>query len=113
MAGSRPAITDAKIRQWVGAAYAGRGHDYYLNGHVLDFSWRGTRLTGRVQGSEHKPYRVTIDLSGGGLGGDCTCPIGYDCKHVAAVLYAAAARTSPAPPASPPPRASRAPALGK
>ncbi|MBI3760947.1 MAG: SWIM zinc finger family protein [Chloroflexi bacterium] len=110
MAASRLVITAAKIHQWVGATYAERGQDYYQNGHVLDFSWRGATLTGRVQGSEYKPYRVTIDFSGGGMYGECTCPMDYNCKHVAAVLFAAASQPPPAPST---PRASRAPTIRK
>lgn len=92
-----PKITEAKIKSWLGTTYAGRGLDYYRNGHVLSYHWSGEKLTGRVQGSEPRPYRVTIRFLGGYPDGGCSCPIGGSCKHVAALLYAAMnAKTSPA-----------------
>lgn len=92
-----PKITDAKIKDWLGATYAGRGLNYFRNGHVLSYHWSGERLTGRVQGSEPRPYRVAIRFAGGYPNGNCSCPMGGGCKHVAALLYAAMnAKTSPA-----------------
>jgi hypothetical protein len=89
MAKSAPQITDAKIQRWVGATFAQRGRAYQRGGHVVDIRWRGDTLTGRVQGSEYEPYRVSIQFDGSAAEGDCSCPVGYNCKHVAALLYAA------------------------
>ncbi len=85
---STPTITEDHIKRWVGATYAQRGKDYFRSGHVVDVRWRGDQLTGRVQGSEPQPYRVTILFDGKHIEGDCSCPVGYNCKHVAALLYA-------------------------
>ncbi|MCS6910828.1 MAG: hypothetical protein NZM11_09735, partial [Anaerolineales bacterium] len=77
-----PKITDAAIKSWLGATYAERGLNYYRNGHVLSYHWSGKRLTGRVQGSESRPYRVTIRFAAGEYPyGDCSCPMGGGCKH--------------------------------
>ena len=52
----------------------------------------GARITARVQGTAAHPYRVTITLAPatgsrpGALRAECTCPVGYNCKHAAAVL---------------------------
>ena len=62
---------------------------------VFKLAWlpQGT-LSGRVQGSRPKPYAVAVDLGfeAGDLwvDGECSCPVGYNCKHVAAVLLAGA-----------------------
>lgn len=108
-----PKITPAKIKQWVGATYAQRGLAYAQGGAVLSHAWRGQVLTGRVQGSAPRPYRVTIRFAKGGAEGDCSCPMDFNCKHVAAVLYAS--QTGPGRAAAPrkkkPPLAKRLAAL--
>jgi hypothetical protein len=96
---SLPKVTDSKIQNWVGGTYAQRGRSYFRNGHVLEMRWRGDVLTGKVQGSEYEPYTVRIKFvrNGNGIEGDCSCPMAYDCKHVAALLYAYASAPPPAP----------------
>ncbi|MGQ0600883.1 MAG: SWIM zinc finger family protein [Anaerolineales bacterium] len=84
-----PKLTDAQIKTWLGATYAQRGKSYFNGGHVTHMRWQGETLTGRVQGSERSPYRVTVMFDGRHLDSDCSCPIGGHCKHVAALLYAA------------------------
>lgn len=84
-----PKLTDAQIKSWLGATYAQRGKSYFDGGHVTHLRRQGETLTGRVQGSEHAPYRVTAMFEGRHLESDCSCPIGGHCKHVAALLYAA------------------------
>jgi superfamily II DNA or RNA helicase len=52
-------------------------------------------LRGEVQGSQREPYEVSVELDVDGLGelaywnGDCTCPVGVDCKHCVALLLKA------------------------
>ncbi len=93
-----PKITDALIREWVGDTYAQRGRAYFHDGRVLKARWKGGELIGEVQGSYDEPYDVLITFQGKEAYGDCSCPMEYDCKHVAAVLYAAMqAPPSPAP----------------
>lgn len=89
-----PRITDATIKRWLGETYAQRGKSYFKNGHVLNLRWRGETLTGRVQGSEAAPYRVTVTFRGNSLNSECSCPMDGDCKHVAALLYAAQSQPS-------------------
>ena len=71
------------------------GRDYWSSGRVLEATLApgGTMLDARVQGSEAEPYSQAISLhrsSDGKLAinGDCTCPVGHNCKHVAAALIA-------------------------
>jgi hypothetical protein len=76
----------------------------------------GTSIEGRVQGSAPMAYRASIALVPAADGsvairGSCTCPVGSNCKHVAALLIESMARPGPtraaaAPaqtPAAPPP----------
>jgi superfamily II DNA or RNA helicase len=51
----------------------------------------GTVIEGRVQGTQRRPYTVTIELGIRPDGkvridGTCSCPVGFNCKHVAALL---------------------------
>lgn len=75
-----------------GAAYARSGRVRILNSgdECLDVT---------VQGSEYKPYAVTLDWSdaaGGRMTASCTCPRfanGYLCKHIwATIVFADAAK---------------------
>jgi non-specific serine/threonine protein kinase len=49
----------------------------------------GTRISGNVFGSRPRPYSQTIMLASNGraitIKGYCSCPLGVNCKHVAAV----------------------------
>ncbi len=54
-------------------------------GKVLRIDKEAQELTGRVRGSAGEKYRVRIDLSDID-DHECSCPIGYFCKHTAAVL---------------------------
>ncbi len=90
----------ASLAQRAGTATYGRALDLYRSQKVLSLSISpiGDRwlLEGEVQGSERRPYEVEVDLNlttGGKLRGwdsDCTCPVGYQCKHAVALLIKAA-----------------------
>ncbi len=59
-------------------------------------------LTGLVSDGGQAPYRVHATLEDGRLSGDCTCPRGRDCEHVAALFLAATEpRAKPARPGRP------------
>lgn len=72
---------------------AQRGKKYQLQGRVFDLQWRpGFRmLHARVRGSGSNIYRQHIDMTNydgfGDIDGDCSCPVNFNCKHVAAILY--------------------------
>ncbi|ASJ04256.1 MULTISPECIES: SWIM zinc finger family protein [Thermococcus] len=61
-----------------------KGERYYRAGKVLWVVKRGSKLFSKVLGTY--PYYVEVDLSTGE--NRCTCPLGGDCKHVAAVIKA-------------------------
>ena len=80
----------------LGAAAAGRGYDYWRAGWVVeleqieDFGWEAT-----VEGSQPHPYTTHVSLRHHGSklalkSATCSCPLGGNCKHAAAVLFAIA-----------------------
>jgi superfamily II DNA or RNA helicase len=77
---------------------------------VIDFTIKSegalfVQLNAAVKGSNIDPYRQNIriiwrpDYSAAEIEGDCTCPIGYNCKHVVAVclMYQNPKQNFPAP----------------
>jgi superfamily II DNA or RNA helicase len=89
-----------------------RGVSYARQGRVRSCVWdpRLRRLFGAVDGSQGRTYTTTVQLLPLDIdtwsveSGLCSCPVHMDCKHVAAIVVAAAGTTQvPAqPPASPP-----------
>ena len=67
-------------------AYLDRVHDLRTDGEML---------RAEVEGTDVRPYRVAIDLRTSlrnplsRLHGRCSCPVGDNCKHVAAVMMRA------------------------
>ncbi|MBV7541851.1 DEAD/DEAH box helicase [Acidovorax sp. sic0104] len=65
------------------------------------------RIEGEVQGSQSVPYEVVVKLALAPNGqvkswaGDCTCPVGADCKHAVALTLEAAERNPAHAAASP------------
>ena len=73
--------------------YYKRGVSYFLDKKVLMSRLRvDDRIVGSVAGSGGRVYSVDATLGRGPddrlsqVDGHCSCPIGYNCKHVAAVL---------------------------
>jgi len=96
----QPRLSRADIRAYVGSTYYTRGLGYFEQGRVLTVEpvradEQGVRLRAQVLGSEGRVYRQTIAIRwepyGASLDGDCDCPVGYNCKHVAAALLEFAA----------------------
>ena len=84
---------------------ANNGERYWRQGRVLSLNSneneKGVQIKARVQGSRRQPYAQAIevaDIDGVFLDieGECSCPVGFNCKHVAAVLFAAIAQQSEA-----------------
>lgn len=79
------------------AAFA-KAEVLHLDGAVFDLevSEDGRELAAGVQGSQRWAYNVDIKLTrrqdgSVNVAGNCTCPMGHNCKHVAAVLLEAIA----------------------
>jgi superfamily II DNA or RNA helicase len=78
-----------RIAQWLGDPTIARARSV---GPITQVERQGATLSGYVQGSRVLPYhtRVKFRTDGGTpwAQGDCTCPVGRNCKHVAALLLA-------------------------
>ena len=71
-----------------------KGRSYQLRGAVRDVRVAdgGERLIAAVQGTAVRPYAVDVQIikeKRVRLVGRCSCPVGWNCKHCAAVLLAA------------------------
>jgi uncharacterized Zn finger protein len=60
-----------------------RGYDYYMEDRVKNLLVDGNKVTATVIGNRN--YRTKINLKTEEF--RCTCPCGFNCKHLAAVLY--------------------------
>ena len=101
------AFTNRDIRYACGDRAYRRGVDYQRSGHVVDIATTtvvdGLLIESHVSGTDLYRQEIAVLDFGDGIGieGGCSCPVGYNCKHVAAVLYAlqqaagAAARQTP------------------
>ncbi|HVX43282.1 MAG TPA: helicase, partial [Mycobacteriales bacterium] len=93
------------VRDRVGAAAYTRALEYAHHGRVLQVLWDADSgaLLGSVGGSGGSRYTTTARLAPDARGlwmferGDCSCPIGRDCKHVAALVIVAAGIPEPEP----------------
>ena len=100
------------VRRAIGEPAFSRGLDYFLRGRVRSLESDGhSRFRGRVSGSRAADYSVSaiLYLRDDGrrlrVEGHCSCPVGYNCKHVAALLLAACEGRQPrsgAPERAPP-----------
>lgn len=63
-----------------------RGLDYFERGRVLHVYYDEAANTwfGDVKGSGRNTYQVMLEFLDGALMGDCSCPVGTDCKHAVA-----------------------------
>lgn len=81
---------DQDLFRWFDEVTLGRSEQCI--GGVCNLQRHGDLLIADVQGSARHPYSVEIDLGASTrtprsrLQGDCSCPVGHNCKHVAAAL---------------------------
>ena len=90
----------ASLVQLCDSATYARALELYRNQRVLDLSIEPLKdywlLFADVQGSQRHPYEVSIEVKRSPNGqvlewdSDCTCPVGYQCKHGVALLIKAA-----------------------
>ena len=76
------------------------GRSYYRGGHVrlTRVGADGGSVSAQVQGTRRAPYDLTVNIRRNGTGrvaiaGSCSCPVAFNCKHIAASLIAACTRT--------------------
>ena len=86
-------ISDDEIRRAVSPRAFEAGLQYQIDGRVLDLraAADGATLEAEVKGQARSPYRLSVRLTRDARGklqpsGLCTCHVGFNCKHVAAVL---------------------------
>ena len=88
-----------------------RGLNYWKADKVIDLEWQksegGPRLHSIVDGSRGNVYTQSITFfqykdNDTIIDGDCSCPVGYNCKHVVAALLEQLEREES--PESPPPQ---------
>ena len=115
-----PWLDPATLARSVSPAALTAGWRYVRQGRVLGAQLvaDGQVLEGTTRGSSPKPYRQVIRLRRAGRGpvtvdGLCTCPVGYNCKHVAAVLLRHTEDRPKAPPPPPPTEPTLPPALAQ
>jgi superfamily II DNA or RNA helicase len=91
-----PPITDALILDAIQSENMVRaGESYWRQGRVSNLAIDDDvdMITADVRGSARRPYEVMIifgeDTPDELFEVDCSCPVGFGCKHCAAVLYAA------------------------
>jgi hypothetical protein len=97
------AMEGAVVRRLFGASTFTKGWSYASRGSVLDCSHDPDEdvVSGAVQGQARSPYDVVVRLSRSasgalaGIEGDCSCPMAYNCKHVAALVLASGAIHNP------------------
>lgn len=83
-------LTTEDIRNHVGSASFIRGKDYFTKGNVKEIAVDERSIMGLVQGSEKDPYEVEIEIEDGEvIDSECSCPVGFACKHAAALAMKA------------------------
>ena len=109
-------LTDSAIRAAFSTTTWEAGRIYELRGRVRDLriTSQGALIFAETQGTAPDAYlqRVTVGRRADGalaISGLCSCPMGRDCKHVAAVLVAAHREEQLAGKAAPPPMTQTAP----
>ena len=77
-----------------------KGRSYFFEGAVRDLraDKGGQRLIASVRGNRPRPYHVFVEIDASEpvvLSGRCSCPVGWNCKHAAAVLLEALRKPPP------------------
>jgi len=89
-------ISPQDIYKTFAPAYLESGRTYFRDGKVtlIEIQKTGNQIAGAVVGSGRNVYRVYIRLQaqprgGTRVEGECGCPAGFNCRHVAALLLKA------------------------
>jgi superfamily II DNA or RNA helicase len=82
--------TEEDIRRATGIKACMAGEIYKKQGRVLSIVKDKTGILSKVHGNERQPYKQHIQIHKVQgkieISGECTCPVGFNCKHVAAAL---------------------------
>jgi len=76
------------VLELCGSVATSRGRAYKSSGSVLEVEWQpeNNMLFSNVQGSAAEPYQQRTLITTHRMDGECSCPVQYNCKHVAAAL---------------------------
>ncbi|TKV56963.1 helicase SNF2 [Nakamurella flava] len=91
-------VIDAEFLRIVGAATYARGRSLAFSDAVHIQSSGPGELVAAVRGTRARPYRTRVSFALDAqdrvrsFSGECTCPVGLDCKHAVAVLISHLAR---------------------
>ena len=89
---------DILLRDHFDAATLQRGRDYVRHGHVVMVEPLGDdTIRAQVSNGRGETYEQLISLSRRRVDGFCSCPVGHNCKHVAAALTIWAAQQGTRP----------------
>jgi len=86
-----PVLTNKLIKQWLDKQTADKGHELFEQGRVNSLELDDERglLSANVRGEDRIPLQAEVVFDGEhDISNHCSCPMGSDCKHVAASLYA-------------------------
>ncbi len=91
-------FTEDDVAEWLGDTDVAKGKPYV--DLIRDFDADEERVRGTVPGSAREPYLTSARLIGKKDGSvtlisGCTCPVGVNCKHVAAILLKAIEERNP------------------
>lgn len=85
---SIPKLTEKKAIDWISQREWKKGQPYAKDGSLDHLRVQGMALKAECWGTSPTPYRVKINFSKSGIkDGQCSCPVGFGCKHMAALLY--------------------------
>ena len=91
-------FTEADVANWLGSKEVTKARPYVDLVHDLESD--GEKISAIIPGSARNPYvaiaRLTESRGRSKLVSGCSCPVGGDCKHVAAMLLKAIAERVPA-----------------
>lgn len=84
--------TDQDVRRWFDDRTLSRAGNY--SDAIRHLAVLPELIMAHVQGTESEPYHVKIQIHRPTprsitIDAECSCPVGFNCKHAAAVLYAA------------------------
>src|SRR5580700_4620772 len=87
------AFDEGDIRRCLPGSFE-KGRSYHREGAVRDLraDKGGQRLIASVRGTRPRPYHVFVEIDDSDpvvISGRCSCPVGWNCKHAAAVLLEA------------------------
>ncbi len=82
-----PQLTVETIRRYVGDTSFQRAEKYFEQNMIMHTRRAGDTLKADCHGSRSTPYRVSATVTNGKIANAiCSCPVGAQCKHIAALL---------------------------